>query len=178
MKINNHTVKMINKGAFSKVYRSLDDSSIVFILTGLDCYDKEIYAHVGESTHIPYIECIDDEYYHLGKWYRVYKTTYSETLTNKYPELMKLSRKMQKIKFNVLLSRKCRYESDYAIACQDIVEAMREDQSIPLSVVDDLESLLSWAVNCDGKLHLEFNQANLAVVNGNLILRDVIFFRK
>lgn len=178
MKIDNHTVKMINKGEFSKVYRSLDDSSVVFILTGIECADKEIYAHVGKSIHIPHIECVDDEYYHLGKWYRVYKTTYSETLSNKYPELMKLSRKMQEISFSVPLTRKYRYDSDYAIACQAIVEAMQEDQAIPSSIVDDLKKLVSWAANYNGKLFLEFKQANLAVVNGNLILRDVIFFRK
>lgn len=186
MMIHNHNVIKIGQGEFSIAYRSKDDPSVVFLLTPYDMhenanqYTKEIYSHI-ESEHIPYMSTCNDVYMR-GQYYTCYETRFTDKLMAKHKEAWRIAKTLQKTwdsfrgEISIRLFRKD-YDKLYEVA-YNFIDKLREEESVPESVISALENIYTWACAFGSNFLFEFPARNLAVSeDGTLVLRDIVFFR-
>lgn len=186
MMIHNHNVTKIGQGEFSIAYRSTDDPSVVFLLTPYDMHEhanqhtKEIYSH-SDSEHIPYMSTCEDVSI-CGRDYVCYETRFTDKLMAKHKEAWRIAKTLQKTwdsfsgEISIRIFRN-QYDRLYEVA-YNFIDTLREEESVPESIINALESIYSWGTNFGSNFLFEFPVRNLAVSeDGTLILRDIIFFR-
>lgn len=172
--INNEQCTQIGKGEFATAYRSIDNPSIVYVITPEGDYVKEILKQCN-GVHIPAMHYVD-EYESRGKVYTIWQTEYSNRLTAKDKDawaIAKILRNTWESTFKYGLKK-----DQWHSRCYNFIETLRNDSRIPESVVHDLDVIYGWATCYGPNFLFEFPARNLGVKDdGTLVLRDIVFFR-
>lgn len=174
--ITGHPLKKIGEGAYSKVYRALDNTALVYILSPSDDYVKEILTHI-ESPHIPVMRRVDDLTYNY-KEYTIWETQYSESPMKKHGRSFEQMRILQREweKTHPRFFRLDRYNWHAVVA--NFIDDLRSNDAIEESVIDALDKIYTWSTAYGSNFKFEFPKCNLGVTeDGTLLLRDIVFFR-
>lgn len=182
MIINSEQVKLIGRGQYSKVYRSIENPNTVYILSPESDHVKEILTHI-DSPHVPYMRTLED-HYSRGTWYNCYQTEYTETPKKEHGGAYILAKQLNSIRDKVVNKHLCdgtfrslRKDERLFEISAEIIESIKADDSIPESIKDALDLIESWMTAYGANCMLEFQLRNLGVKNdGTLVLRDIVFF--
>jgi hypothetical protein len=171
--INGETCTVLGKGEFCVAYRSTENPATVYLITPEGDNVKEILKHCS-GDHIPTMVYVD-EYETRNKTYTIWQTEYSYKLTASHKqawELAKILRKTWDAHYTY-----CKKDQWYE-RCYNFIEALREDDRVPESIVHDLDVIYGWATAFGPNFLFEFPNRNLGVKDdGTLVLRDIVFFR-
>ncbi len=179
LQINGHTMTRIGTGEFARVYRSVENPDIVYILTDEDDSIKEIYSHV-ESVHVPYMHMRDQVFYR-GKWYNVFESRYYNKLTKEHTKAWEIAKILRATWNRILDENRYRLSNkdNWYMLAYDFIDALREDDRIPESIIEALDNLYTWCTAYGSNFLFEFPTRNLKINdNGDLILLDIVFFRR
>lgn len=180
MRINNQEVVKIGQGQFTSAYR-VPDSDVVYLLSKVNNttndYVKEIYTHI-QHPHIPVMETLYREVYFSRMGYRnIYKTRYYNPLTAQSTTAW-AHYKTLKNTWERIRTSKYKKPDNWYQYMGDFIDTLRDEQSVPNSIIDALDLLYSWVTAYGSNFLLEFSPRNLKVDDhGNLILLDIIFFQ-
>ena len=190
MRINDQEVKRIGRGEFSAAYRVVD-SDIVYIATvtnddSANDNTKEIYSHI-DSKHVPYMSTVDTEVYMRGYGYvNLYESRYYMPLTAQHMQAWKeykiLSSAWEKIsRENMHLIMKAEH-GEYGMrhaVCELFIRYLEDNDLVSSELIRALDLIHTWASAYGSGFLFEFPKQNLRVDSeGNLILLDIVFFRK
>ncbi len=171
----NHRVVKLGSGTFATAFRSLDDDTVVFIVTRDDDHVKEIISHV-DNKYVPSMNQI--EIFNYGHYdYTVWQTTYSDKPLKSHGLAYQQWQTLSKL-WDSMQSRFFRTDKDmwYSVVA-DFIDALRETDIDP-ELIDALDHIDSWASAFGPNYRLEFPRNNVGVTpEGRLQLRDIIFFR-
>lgn len=190
MRINNQEVVKIGKGAFSTAYRVVD-SDVVIIATktqddSANDNTKEIYTHI-DSKHVPYMATIDTKVYmpkvgHVN----LYESRFYMPLSAKSRQAWSDYKALQKA-WNHIMSESYaqlnaiqhgEYYRWYEIS-YNFIQYLEENQIVSAELIRVLGLIHTWSTAFGPNFLLEFSPRNLKVDSeGNLILLDIVFFRK
>ncbi len=173
--ITGHRVEKIGTfSAFSKVYRSLDDSTVVFVVTTDPT--KAIVSAVN-NPHVPMMVnrgTIDGMI--------LYETRYSRSVeiedTNAKTIIMNLSAKWRMMK-STNENRKKSQRIDCKTLAMQFVASISTVKLYPTALIDGLTQLLHNAVETCDMISFDLPIENFGIDpdNGTLILRDVLIAR-
>lgn len=174
-------VKLIGKGSFTRVYRGTEDTSKVYLISASGVYDKETLCMASENdnnSHLPIVRRRGDFTYRGGDYY-IFETVYTVKPTKENSlHAYNTAKILDSIWVNKFRSRfNYRRKHDMHSVCYDFIEYLRENNSVDESVIDALDTIYTWASHYDSNMFFEFPMRNLGVNdNGELVLRDVLFF--
>lgn len=170
-------VSFLGIGEFSIVYRSQTDTNIVYILSEYNDAAKEVIMHL-DGVHSPNNELIDTfEYRDQG--FIIYRSQYTQSPTkndtkawNQLKTLRKLYKPYQYFHWH--------NTTKWHIYMQEFISSLENNAEVDQSLYEALDILYSWATAYSPTFAFEFSPRNTAVNHstGDLILRDVIFFRE
>lgn len=169
--INGNKVERIgNTSAFSKVYRAVDNTNIVYILTKDTA--KEMLIGLN-NPHIPTMVKIAED---------TYQTEYSRSIqltdVNARMIVMNLSNN-----WNALRSKNENKRKQDRLVRKDLVkvfiDSLQVNKLYSADLISALHELYSAACNTGFNFSLDFPVENFGISNdGTLLLRDVICFIK
>lgn len=181
-------VKLIGRGSFSTVWRSVDNPDIVFIkaLYEIDDeifdYAKVTLEHVNRfrspNVHIPTMEEVSQictRKHRKDFVYTIYQTTYSEKLTPDYTEQWKL--------FETLVEAEDRAWSEFPEKnkkegwasfnyAQDMIDML--EGKVPDTIIKALDNLYIWGGSICGDLKFDFKDTNFRVRGEYLLFTDPV----
>lgn len=167
--------KYIGKGQYSKVYQVGD--RVVYYTRG-DC-GKEVLAmfQYDRMTHLPEIIRHENITTARGTWY-VFSSPFYRNVTIKdrsaYALMKEIIRSVDRYRQALYL----RGERGIRLM-QEQVNAVKENQGIPRSVVKALQEIVYVAGNCGTDIYFDLHKRNFGVNEyGTLIFRDPIYVRE
>lgn len=180
-RLTGDTIKKLGSGSYSTAFRSLTDPTIVYIAS-ID-YDnvKELMSRVN-TIHAPKIEYIDDFTYYSrfdgNRYYKLYKTEYTECPKKKHGRAYEQWQILQ-AQWDLIDGRFRRLDkNNWHQVVYDFIDILRENELIEDSIIDTLDLIYMRSTDYDTSFKFEFPRCNVGVDStGNLILRDIVFFR-
>lgn len=174
-RITGHNVKKLGAGAFSTAFRSLDNDTVVFIVSPYDDQAKDILSHI-DNKYVPFMSSVD-YFTYRGNDYTIWQTTYS-TCPKKSDGLAYTQWQTLSKLWDSLDTRFYRLDKDmwYSVV-GDYIDMLRETD-LDEELIDAMDMIYSWATAFGPNFKLEFPRCNLGVTaDGTLQLRDIVFFR-
>lgn len=186
--INNEQCKRIGKGEFCTAWRSIDTPQNVYLICKEGDNVKEVLKQIQDTPHIPMMQYVDS-YYHCGIDYTIWKTEYSEKLTAKHKDAWKIAKILRETWDNTPWTKPYPFYGSTRSERQEwldlwhdrvrrFIDTIEQDDRIPATIHSALACVYSWACAYGPNFLFEFPNRNLGIdSNGNLVLRDILFFR-
>lgn len=170
-KLTGHKLEYLDSGAFCKAYRSLDNTSIVFLLTS-DNKSKSILSEIT-NPHIPsmqYVMTIGND--------TLWQTSYSESVTKAYTVAHTQMTNLA-IKWSSIRNKYSSISIDsWHILARKFIDSLKPNKVYTAELISALESLYSASIDQTTRFKFDMPVENFGVSeDGTLLLRDVVLFR-
>lgn len=177
--LTGHIVKRIGSGAYSKAYRSIDDPTVVFIVSSADDPVKEIISHVNH-TNVPKMHKLADFVYQ-GRDYDIWQTEYSAPVKKShsvaYNQMMILIDRWNTYFDQFTYPNRKDKDQFYALV-YDFIMDLRNDTTIDATITDGMMLIYTWCTSFGPNFLLDLHTGNFGIDNaGNLLLRDIVYFK-